>query len=179
MLWQIQLQSGGNMPGVNETGRRIALILAFAMLSSFVASATAFAQSGSTGGTIGKQDKSISGGDDPVVSPHAAPASKPTSKPPGSAGPASQNGPPQAPKCSNIVGVWHSWASAVFGKSDTTFDRNGTWSHRSGQGGKWWCDGGQIILSKTGESGTAAYRFSPDAKQMIMISSGSVIFGRD
>jgi hypothetical protein len=52
---------GRNMAGVNEVGCRMALILAFGMLSSFAAGATAFAQAGSTGGTIGKQDKSISG----------------------------------------------------------------------------------------------------------------------
>lgn len=166
---------GRNMPSVKETGRRVILILAFGMLWSFVASAVALAQAGSTGGTIGKQDKSISGGDESVVPRHAVPASKPRR----SNGSTSQNRQPEAPKCPNIVGTWHSWASAVFGKSDTTFERNGTWSHRSGQAGKWWCDGSQVILSKVGDSGTAAYRFSPDAKQMIMISSGSVIFSRD
>jgi hypothetical protein len=62
------------MAGVNEVGRRIVLILAFGMLSSFAAGATAFAQAGSTGGTIGKQDKSISGGaeeDRPRAAPHS------------------------------------------------------------------------------------------------------------
>jgi hypothetical protein len=49
------------MAGVNETGRRIALILIFGMLPSFAVGTTAFAQSGSAGGTIGKQDKSVSG----------------------------------------------------------------------------------------------------------------------
>jgi hypothetical protein len=56
---------GRNMAGVNEVGRRIVLILAFEMLASFAVGATAFAQAGSTSGTIGKQDKSISGGEEP------------------------------------------------------------------------------------------------------------------
>jgi hypothetical protein len=54
------------MADLNEMGRRIVLILVFGMLSSFAASATAFAQAGSTGGTIGKTDKSISGEENAV-----------------------------------------------------------------------------------------------------------------
>jgi hypothetical protein len=60
------------MAGVNEVGGRIVLILVFGMLASFVVGATVFAQAGSTGGTIGKTEKSVSGG---------AEAEQPKSKP--------------------------------------------------------------------------------------------------
>ena len=49
------------MAGLNEAGRRIAITSLSSLLASFVASTATFAQAGSTGGTIGKQDKSISG----------------------------------------------------------------------------------------------------------------------
>jgi hypothetical protein len=50
------------MAGVNEAGGRIVWMLIFGMLALFAADATAFAQAGSTGGTIGNTDKSVSGG---------------------------------------------------------------------------------------------------------------------
>jgi hypothetical protein len=50
------------MAGVSEVGRRIVSILVFGMLVSLAVGATAFAQAGSTGGTIGKINKSVSGG---------------------------------------------------------------------------------------------------------------------
>jgi hypothetical protein len=65
------------MAGVN--GRRIVAILVFGMLASFEASVTAFAQAGSTGGTIGKQDKSISGVEDTTDSHHSVPTEKASS----------------------------------------------------------------------------------------------------
>src|ERR1035437_831605 len=46
----------------NEAGRRIVSILVFGLLASSAVGATAFAQAGSTGGTIAKTNKSISGG---------------------------------------------------------------------------------------------------------------------
>ncbi len=52
------------MAGVSEAGRRIVSILVFGMLISLAAGATAFAQAGSTGGTIGKIDKSVSGAEE-------------------------------------------------------------------------------------------------------------------
>ena len=55
---------GRNMAGVSEAGRRIVSILVLGMLVSLAAGATAFAQAGSTGGTIGKIDKSVSGGEE-------------------------------------------------------------------------------------------------------------------
>jgi hypothetical protein len=50
-----------NMVRVNEAGRLIAITFVSGILASLAASATALAQAGSTGGTIGKQDKSVSG----------------------------------------------------------------------------------------------------------------------
>src|ERR1700687_1817627 len=54
---------GRNMTGANKVGPGIALILSFGTLVSLAVGATAFAQAGATGGTIGKTDKSVSGGE--------------------------------------------------------------------------------------------------------------------
>lgn len=57
--------------GMNEVGRLIAITFVSVVLASFAANTTAFAQAGSAGGTVGKQDKSISGGEDtePQINP--------------------------------------------------------------------------------------------------------------
>ena len=49
------------MSGMSEAGRWIASILLLGMLACLAASATAFAQAGSTGGSVAKTNKSISG----------------------------------------------------------------------------------------------------------------------
>lgn len=51
------------MSGVNEWSHRLVLILVFGILAFFAVGVRAFAQAGSTGGTIGKTDKSVSGGE--------------------------------------------------------------------------------------------------------------------
>ncbi|MGD0642854.1 MAG: hypothetical protein ABSC22_19105 [Roseiarcus sp.] len=49
--------------------------------------------------------------------------------------------------CPNIVGVWNSWASGLFGQGDTTFNSDGTVVHRSGNSGVWKCEGGKIVMT--------------------------------
>jgi hypothetical protein len=92
------------MAGVRAIGRRIVLILACGTLSSFAASATAVAQAGSTGGTVGKQDKSISGADETRTSSPGAGKKLPArpAKPNEGTGPACGRIP------ANIAGTWNS-----------------------------------------------------------------------
>jgi tetratricopeptide (TPR) repeat protein len=68
--------------------------------------------------------------------------------------------------CPNIVGVWNSWASGLFGRSDTIFRSNGTAIHRSGIPGKWWCEGGTLRMSWGGEP-AKSFRLSDDGRQLI------------
>jgi hypothetical protein len=87
------------------------------------------AQAGSTGGTIGKQGKSASGGD-------AEPRQRPNSR----TGEKSSSG-----SCQKIVGSW-SWA----GGSETVFSANGTGrnSHPLTVGGcTWTCNGGTVTAN--------------------------------
>jgi tetratricopeptide (TPR) repeat protein len=58
----------------------------------------------------------------------------------------------RAAACPNIVGVWNSWASGIFGKGDTVFKSNGTATHGSGIQGVWKCEGGKIQMSWGGET---------------------------
>src|ERR1700733_7925700 len=97
--------------------------LAFANVSSVLAEA------GSTGGTIGKQDKSISG-DAEVDRPRAAHHSKrpATNSQETSSGPA----------CSRIVGTWK-WGGG-FGLTKMVFNQNGTGRQSlTGSTGRWSC----------------------------------------
>jgi hypothetical protein len=61
------------MAAINGLGRLIAITFVSGLLASFAVSTPTLAQAGSTGGTIGKQDKSISGGDD---APNALPSTR-------------------------------------------------------------------------------------------------------
>lgn len=149
--------------------------LAFALVVLAASTAPALAQGGAVGGTIGKQGKSVSGGDDaqPAPAPAPAPARKRTN-----AAATSEQEPQARSRCPNIVGVWNSWASGLFGKSDATFNSDGTSIHRSGIAGKWWCEQGQLRMSWGGEA-AKTFRLSDDRRQIIEIASGSVGFSRN
>ena len=105
-------------------------LLALSHLISANAS-SALAQAGSTGGTIGKQDKSISGGadeDTPRSAPHSKrPVTNSYETPSGAA-------------CSRIVGTWK-WGGGL-GLTKMVFDQNGTVRQTlTGSTGSWSCDG--------------------------------------
>lgn len=86
-------------------GSLIAAGLVSAMLGSFAATAQVFAQAGSTGGTIGKTDKSQSGADE-------TPSARPE---PRTLKPTTQAGVPRnvaASSCSKMPGNW-AWVTGV------------------------------------------------------------------
>jgi hypothetical protein len=136
--------------------RRASIGIALLALSHFacVNVSSALAQAGSTGGTIGKQDKSISGGAE-LDRPRAAPHSKrpATNSQETSSGPA----------CSRIVGTWK-WGGG-FGPTEMVFNQNGTVRQSlTGSTGSWSCAGtivktvftngstDRIAISKDGNS---------------------------
>ena len=131
----------------------VGLIVGAAALCA--AGPAAFAQGGATGGVIGKQNKAVSG-EAPAVRGGGAPAVAPRPR----AAPAA---------CPNLTGVWSSWASGMFGKSDTTFNADGTCHHRSGFHGRWWCDNGRLHIAW------------PDGKpgEVKMSADGRTIYGLD
>ena len=95
----------------------------------------AFAQAGSIGGTVGKQDKTISGSEE-ADRPRAAPPPKPpAAKPQESA---------SGHSCGRIVGRW-SW---YLGVSDSVFHKDGSALHpASGATGKWSCAGDTVNVT--------------------------------
>src|SRR5580704_8701764 len=91
---------------------------------------TAFAQAGSTGGTVGKQDKSVSGGEEPAAprSQMHRSATAPV------AGKARSSG------CGNVVGTYK-WAMGT-----TVINADGTATNGVNHG-KWTCAGGQVTIT--------------------------------
>jgi len=127
------------------------------------------AQAGSVGGTLGKKDKSVSG-DIGESQPPAKrkPVHRAMSE--DSADTARKTG----KKCPNIVGVWNSWASGLFGQGDTVFKQDGTATHRSGIPGVWKCDNGKLMISWGGET---FGEFKLDSNKLVN-SDGGVGFSR-
>jgi hypothetical protein len=108
-------------------------VLAIAIPIYFFAQAnpSALAQAGSTGGTMGKQDKSASGGDEPATPKsrsHKA-ASRPAADKSKSSG------------CGNMVGTYK-W---ILGTT-TVIKVDGTTTHSTGPQGTWTCANGQLTI---------------------------------
>jgi hypothetical protein len=110
--------------------RSVALLACAALIIP----ATVFAQAGSTGGTIGKTDKSIYGGEE---------RSKPQRAPEGKRS-AVANEKPTANSCQKIVGRW-AWNSA-WGTSETVFRSDGTGQNSGGWTNAWTCADGVAIV---------------------------------
>jgi hypothetical protein len=108
--------------------RSIAIVLLSLPYLIFANVSSALAQAGSTGGSIGNDEKSISGD-----RPRAAPRLKQ---------PAAKD---QEPKhsCDRIVGRW-SW---YLGVSESVFYKGGSAAHPvSGSTGKWTCSGNTVSV---------------------------------
>jgi hypothetical protein len=131
-------------------------ILSIFFVGMLSVSAAAQLQPGSTGGTVGKQDKSISGGEErdrPRAASHpkqSATKSQETSS--GSA-------------CGRIVGRWL-W---YLGITETVFDQNGT-AHNSGHTGKLTCAGATIRIAW--DHGYVDHAtVSPDGRSISVVST--------
>jgi hypothetical protein len=122
--------------------------LAFANVSS------ALAQAGSTGGTIGKQDKSISGGED------AAERAVPMRKPPRPARQSAATAPTGGP-CSRIVGTWL-WYN---GSSVTVHSNSNKTTQSDGNSATVVCEDGTYTFTWFG-SHTVHERLSSDGKRL-------------
>ena len=129
----------------------------------FSAPCVAQVQPGSTGGSIGKIDKSVSGGEEanqPRVAPH----------------PKRETGAQQTSSgqsCNGLVGTW-SWYRGV---TEMTFLKAGTMRNSSGAAGTWICTGGRSARSGDFIS-KEQYTVSQDGKSMFVTSTwgGGVTF---
>ncbi len=115
---------------------------------SAAGASSAFAQAGSTGGTLGKTDKSISG-EEPK--PRATPK-------------ASQNAPVRRNAgCQRIVGTW-AW-HYVLGTTETVFSSDGTGRGSTGLTNSWTCGGG-LVTVKWSHGYTDRVEISPDGRSL-------------
>lgn len=128
------------------------LLIFIAALGLFVAAQQqgALAQAGSTGGVIGKQDKSVSGESAAGDSRPAVPANKP-SRSTGSrrdAGGPSGKDETARSGCGRIPGVWtaNGWYNAIYGRGDVVLGADGSARHVSGIVGTWICRGGHFVM---------------------------------
>ena len=120
---------------------------------------SALAQAGSVGGTIGKRDKSISGGEEDR--PRAAQLPK---------RPAAKMQEAQSGRsCDRIVGTW-SW---YLGLTDSVFHKDGTALHpASGTPGKWSCAGNSVnvVWGSGSEARTDRMTLSADGNNIFVVS---------
>jgi len=101
-----------------------------ATLMLLVGNRIAVGQAGSIGGTIGKTDKSASGGEDQTPTRIA---------------PARHSGTNEKSKeggCQRIIGTWR-WPIG----HDWVFNQDGSIHTTRGYDGKWKCDGGEVVIT--------------------------------
>jgi len=128
--------------------RRTVIAVAIMQLSH-----SAYAETGSTGGTIGKQDKGVSGA---VEAPPSG------SKPEGRAKTAIAKPSPNAANqpCSKIVGAWD-WGSG----GTVTFKSNGTVDMTNGDSATWTCREGAYTIQYKLFGNTTRGTLSADGNQ--------------
>jgi hypothetical protein len=145
--------------------RLVRRLLGFALLLGFFAlgqQESAFAQAGTTGGTIGKQEKSISGGDDAPAPRRAEPAGKPPRSASHSVATAPTGGP-----CSRIIGTWL-WYNGV----SVTVNSNNTTTQSDGNTASVVCAEGVYSFTWFGVA-KSQMTLSPDGKRL----SGTSLIG--
>jgi hypothetical protein len=127
---------------------------------AFANASSGLAQAGSVGGTIGKQDKSISGGEE-ADRRRAAPVPKRSA--------AKTRETPSGRACNRIVGTW-SWYPSV---NESVFHKDGTALHpASGTTGKWSCAGDivNVVWSNGGAARTDRMTLSQDGNSISVVS---------
>jgi hypothetical protein len=141
-----------------------ATILLFTVAVSAPFAGTAFAQAGSTGGTLGNTDKSISG--DREQPRREEPRKRVTPK--------ESNHTASGSSCRNIVGTWK-W---YLGLGQTTYLADGTSRSTFGTTGTWQCAGNAISGEWSNGSIKEHYVLSPDGDTLFVHSSwnGGVSF---
>ena len=129
----------------------------FCLVASLLGMAEAVvAQAGSTGGTLGKTDQSLSGGS------KEAPASKPSTDS------RKAKGKDTATGCSAAIGgAWTSNFSGTFGEQDVLVSANHSYRHKTGLvTGSWSCQSGVFTFTAT-NGDMERVRLSSDGKRLV------------
>jgi hypothetical protein len=125
-------------------------VLCILILGLFSVPCVAQVQPGSTGGSIGKTEKSISGGEEPADSQRAVPARKQPRS--GSQGRVEEKMSKQndgaGSACGRIPGVWtaNGWYNSIYGRGDVVLKADGSARHVSGIIGTWTCRRGHFVM---------------------------------
>jgi hypothetical protein len=122
----------------------------------------ALAQAGSAGGSVGKQDKSVSGASGSAVAP-----------PKKNTVPSAASQSPIKSSCRNVVGEWKWYHGLIV----VTFSADGVLRNTLPDHGTWTCAGG--VLSGVWDTGVKEqYTLSPDGNSLLVNSSwgGGVTF---
>lgn len=134
-----------------------ALLMAAALAgSAFAADQFRLAQAGSTGGTLGKTDQSLSGSGSKDTPPEKSQRGTPPKQ-----GAAVKQDAAKASRCSMIVGTW-TWVLGV----EMAFKPGGTFQADSGPGGTWTCSNGNYVIRVHGNSGVDRLTISPDGNAL-------------
>jgi hypothetical protein len=116
------------------------------LMALLVSKHAVFGQAGSTGGTIGKTDKSATGGEETDAHPRRATLDKGSTK----------------NACYKFVGTW-AWLYGL--GSETTINPDGTGRNSTGLTVKWSCSGGEIVATWS-HSGVDRIKISPDGNSL-------------
>ena len=115
----------------SKVGDAVMKLVAFGVLQTallFASTPAAFAQ-GSTGGTLGKTDQSLSGSNQPKEAPSQGKRDRPKAEA------------PSVSSCGKIVGVW-----AFTNGVDVAIKQGGTASATNGAVGRWSCVAGTAVV---------------------------------
>ena len=150
--------------------RGLAIILA----SLLIAACTPAALAASAGGTIGKRDKSVSGGEPET------PAQPKKRKPVASR---SEEGGTRSKKnaaCGRVPGIWtaNGWWNGLYGRGDVTFNADGSARHISGIVGTWTCDASNHFVIDWKDWAHGEGTLSADGNTVTLTDGGTMTRGR-
>jgi|SRR5665213_140882 len=135
----------------------IGIVLLALSYFAFANVSSALAQAGSTGGAVGKRDKSISGGEE-------ADTLRGVPHPKRSAAKSQESSSDHS--CGRIVGRW-TWYRGV---SETVFNQNGTAQNSFGNTGKWTC-AGATFRNEWVSGDKESYTIASDGHSMSVVST--------
>ncbi len=127
-----------------------AVMVIFPMAVLLPTTTTSSAQAGSTGGTLGKTDKSASGGEEPSRSRNPSRRAVATKQ--------------AGSDCNSLAGTWEwKWGDQT---GMATFHRNGTGTNSNGDQSTWTCTGRTVVMH---------WRFATDT--LVLSSDGKKLTG--
>jgi hypothetical protein len=140
---------------------------------------TALAQAGSAGGTLGKHNKSASGGDSAAPEAPARPKKRKAvatrSNDSGEAAPARKGS-----GCGHVAGTWtaNGWWNGLYGRGDVTLNADGSARHVSGIIGTWTCDASSHFVMDWKNWAHAEGTMAGDGNSITFPDGGTMTRGR-